>query len=85
MPSDISRTIEIDLAKEHNLIIQSIASPTGQLIQFSGTLPLQTHPGNLIKFQIRGQKGIINVIKSSNEGMFRYCTRETSNIFNSLI
>ena len=39
MPSDISGTIELDLAKEHNLIIQSMASPTGQLIQFSGTIP----------------------------------------------
>ena len=34
MPSDISGTIELDLAKEHNLIIQSMASPTGQLIHF---------------------------------------------------
>ena len=51
VPSDISGTIELDLANEHNLIIQSMASPTGQLIQFSGTIPLQTHPGNLIKFQ----------------------------------
>ena len=86
MPSDISGTIEIDLAKEHNLIIQSIASPTGQLIQFSGTIPLQTHPGNLIKFQIRGDKGIINVIGSSNEANVQTMrTPETSNIFNSLI
>ena len=86
MPSDISGTIEIDLAKEHNLIIQSIASPTGQLIQFSGTIPLQTHPGNLIKFQIRGDKGIINVIGSSNEANVQTLrTPETSNIFNSLI
>ena len=30
MPSDISGTIELDLAKEHNLIIQSMASSTGQ-------------------------------------------------------
>ena len=59
MPSDISGTIEIDLAKEHNLIIQSMASPTGQLIQFSGTIRLQTHPGNLIKFHIRGDKVLL--------------------------
>lgn len=86
MPSDISGTIEIDLAQEHNLIIQSIASPTGQLIQFSGTIPLQTHPGNLIKFQIRGDKGIINVIGSTNEANVQTMrTPETSNIFNSLI
>ena len=86
MPSDISGTIEIDLAKEHNLIIQSIASPTGQLIQFSGTIPLQTHPGNLIKFQIRGDYGIINVIGSYNEANVQTMrTPETSNIFNSLI
>ena len=86
MPSDISGTIEIDLAKEHNLIIQSIASPAGQLIQFSGTIPLQTRPGNLIKFQIRGDKGIINVIGSSNEANVQTLrTPETSNIFNSLI
>jgi hypothetical protein len=82
----LSGTIELDLANEHNLIIQSIASPTGQLIQFSGTIPIQTHPGNLIKFQIRGNKGIINVIGSSNEGNIQTMrTPETSNIFNSLI
>ncbi len=86
MPSDISGTIELDLTKEHNLIIQSMASSTGQLIQFSGTIPLQTHPGNLIKFHIRGDKGIINVIGSSNEANVQAMrTPETSNIFNNLI
>ena len=50
MPSDISGTIELDLKNDHNLIIQSVASHTGQLIQFSGTIPLQKHRGNLIKF-----------------------------------
>jgi len=63
-----------------------MASPTGQLIQFSGTIPLQTHPGNLIKFQTRGNKGIINVIGSSNEANVQSIhSPETSNIFNSLI
>jgi hypothetical protein len=86
VPSDISGTIELDLTNEHNLIIQSMASPSGQLIQFSGTIPLQTHPGNLIKFQIRGKKGIINVIGSSNEANVQTIrTPETSNIFNRLI
>jgi hypothetical protein len=63
-----------------------MASPSGQLIQFSGTIPLQTHPGNLIKFQIRGKKGIINVIGTSNEANVQTIrTPETSNIFNRLI
>lgn len=86
MPSDISGTIELDLATEHNLIIQSMVSPTGQLIQFSGTIPLQTHPGNLIKFQTRGNKGIISVIGTSNEANVQSMhSPETSNIFNRLI
>ncbi len=84
--SDISGTIELDLTTEHNLIIQSMASPTGQLIQFSGTIPLQTHPGNLIKIQLHGNKGIINVIGSSNEANVQTIrTPEANNIFNSLI
>jgi hypothetical protein len=86
VPSDISGTIELDLATEHNLIIQSMASPTGQLIQFSGTVPLQTHSGNLIKFQTRCNKGIITVIGSSNEANVQSMhSPETSNIFNILI
>ena len=63
-----------------------MASPTGQLIQFSGTIPLQTHHGNLIKFQTRGNKGIISVIGSSNEANVQAIRGpETSKIFNSLI
>jgi hypothetical protein len=86
MPSDISATIELDLTKEHNLIIQTMASPTGQLIQFSGTIPIQTHPGNLIKFQIRKNKGIINIIGSSNEANVQTLrTPDATNIFNTVI
>lgn len=67
MPSDISGTIELDLVQDHNLIIQPISSPAGQQIQISGTVPIQTHQGNLIKFQIRNNKGIISIIGSSKE------------------
>lgn len=67
MSSDISATIKLDLTKDHNLIIQPLLSDTGQLIQFSGTVPIQTLPGNLIKLQLSGNKGIINVVASSNE------------------
>jgi hypothetical protein len=86
MSSDISATIELDLKKDHNLIIQPIFSDTGQQIQFSGTLPIQTLPGNLIKLQLSGNKGIINVVASSNEAnveMIR--TPFAENIFNSII
>jgi hypothetical protein len=85
VPSDISETIELDLTKEHNLIIQPIASPAGQLIQISGTVPLQTHPGNL-KFQLRKNRGIINIIGSSKEANVQTLhTPQTTNIFESLI
>jgi hypothetical protein len=86
VPSDISETIELDLNKEHNLIIQPIASPAGQLIQISGTVPLQTHPGNLIKFQLRKNRGIVNIIGSSKEANVQTLhTPQTTNIFAVLI
>ncbi len=50
------------------------------------TIPLQTHPGNLIKFQLRGNRGIINVIGSSNEANVQTIrTPNATNIFNSVI
>ena len=86
MPSDISETIELDLTQEHNLIIQPIASPAGQQIQISGTVPLQTHPGNLIKFQLRKSKGILSVIGSSKEANVQTLhTPHTIGIFERLI
>ena len=70
MSSDISATIELDLTKDHNLIIQPIISDTGQQIPFSGTLPIQTLPGNLIKlirtpFAENIFNSIIEVVRSS--------------------
>lgn len=86
MASDISATIELDLTKDHNLIIQPIFSDTGQLIQFSGTVPLQTLPGNLIKLQLSGNKGIVNVVASSNEANIEMIrTPFAENAFNSII
>lgn len=77
MTSDISATIELDLTKDHNLIIQPI---------FSGTVPLQTLPGNLIKLQLSGNKGIVNVVASSNEANIEMIrTPFAENAFNSII
>lgn len=86
MPSDITDTIELDLTKEHDLIIQPIDSPAGQQIQISGTVPLQTHLGNLMKLQLRRNKGILSIIGSSKEANVQTLhTPQTANIFDRLI
>ncbi|MGG6460140.1 MAG: hypothetical protein ACM3JQ_01810 [Candidatus Eiseniibacteriota bacterium] len=85
MPSDISETIELDLTQEHNLIIQPIASPAGQQIQISGTIPLQTHPGNLIKFQLRENKGVLRGGSSKEANVQTLHTPHTIDIFERLI
>jgi hypothetical protein len=67
MSSDVSGTVELDLTKKHNLIIQPIASPNGQQIQLSGTIPVQTFPANLMKIDVNENKAIITLIASSEE------------------
>jgi hypothetical protein len=86
MSSDISGTIELDLTIKHNLIIQPIASPTGQQIELSGTIPLQTFPANLIKLDLNENKAIISLIASSKEANIEIIrTPLTDGIFNAVI
>jgi hypothetical protein len=86
MSSDISGTIELDLTIKHNLIIQPIASPTGQQIELSGTIPLQTFPANLIKLDLNENKAIISLIASSKEANIEMIrTPLTDGIFNAVI
>jgi hypothetical protein len=86
MSSDISGTIELDLTIKHNLIIQPIASPTGQQIELSGTIPLQTFPANLIKLDLNEDKAIISLIASSKEANIEMIrTPLTDGIFNAVI
>jgi hypothetical protein len=86
MSSDISGTIELDLTIKHNLIIQPIASPTGQQIELSGTIPLQTFPATLIKLDLNENKAIISLIASPKEANIEMIrTPLTDGIFNAVI
>lgn len=85
MSSDISASIELDVTKKHNLIMQPMASATGQQIQLSGTVPLQTFPGNMIKFDLNVNKAIISLIASSQEANIETIrTPVAEDIFNTV-
>jgi hypothetical protein len=86
MSSDVSGTVELDLTKKHNLIIQPIASPNGQQIQLSGTIPVQTFPANLMKIDVNENKAIITLIASSEEANIEMIrTPLADGIFNAVI
>jgi hypothetical protein len=86
MSSDVSGTVELDLTEKHNLIIQPIASPNGQQIQLSGTIPVQTFPANLMKIDVNENKAIITLIASSEEANIQMIrTPLADGIFNAVI